>query len=592
MLAAWYPLISNMNNQGLADSNLTVSSTPTFVSGLLGGALQGGGAGSWTATQTASILNNTAMSFCFWVYPDAATGDTGARARFFGNDSPRHYSIFQYPTCNDLHWDWRNNAGSIVLGGVLSGVLPSYKWTHVTFTYQNPTFKIYINGVLKHTASASLDVQSYANATPVILACSGRKLCDYRVYTNCLSAKEVQLISRGLLIHYPLSNNGSGCANLYTGTADFSGSWGNYSNWTTDSETYRGFVVKKRSAAWGGLCQNITATNGDIFTISFYAKVQSGGNVQSIHRSNLGNVTTGLEIVGGNFVSSNVWNTTETWKYCWAAVKIVSSDITYLQWRIENSVADKMMYICGFKMEKGNKATPWIPHINDTAYTSMGYNSTTEYDTSGYLHNGTRVGTFSWSSDTPRYSVSSVFKAANTNYITIPAITVDMKNITFASWGKFDTTSNWMRIFDFGEKASGGGYGIVVSNGASGSGGKGLTLVIVGSGGTSLLNQVVYTITTGVWFHVAVTILDSSVKVYVNGELVKTYTVTALNTATPYNLNYLGKSNWSDPYLDGNISDFRMYATALSADDIKELYNTSASLTNNGRLLSYQFVES
>lgn len=47
----------------------------------------------------------------------------------------------------------------------------------------------------------------------------------------------------------------------------------------------------------------------------------------------------------------------------------------------------------------------------------------------------------------------------------------------------------------------------------------------------------------------------------------------------------------NEPF-NGQISDVRIYGTDLSETDIKELYNTSASLTNNGRLLSYSFNES
>lgn len=39
------------------------------------------------------------------------------------------------------------------------------------------------------------------------------------------------------------------------------------------------------------------------------------------------------------------------------------------------------------------------------------------------------------------------------------------------------------------------------------------------------------------------------------------------------------------------VSDFRMYATALSAEDIKELYNTSAYVSDNGTLLTYSVEE-
>ena len=39
------------------------------------------------------------------------------------------------------------------------------------------------------------------------------------------------------------------------------------------------------------------------------------------------------------------------------------------------------------------------------------------------------------------------------------------------------------------------------------------------------------------------------------------------------------------------VSDVRLYATALSEDDIKELYNTSAFVTNNGVFAEYELYE-
>ena len=162
--------------------------------------------------------------------------------------------------------------------------------------------------------------------------------------------------------------------NLYKGSLDFSGSWVNKSYWMDADEKYYSFTIKQKSSKWGGLAQNISCSNGDIFTISFYGKVESGGNILSIHRSSLGNVVTGLTILGGNFSSSTNWiNATDDgtqWNRYWATLQITSSDITYLQWRIENSVADKALYICGMKLEKSNKPTPWLPNSTDNIYIS------------------------------------------------------------------------------------------------------------------------------------------------------------------------------------------------------------------------------
>lgn len=51
---------------------------------------------------------------------------------------------------------------------------------------------------------------------------------------------------------------------------------------------------------------------------------------------------------------------------------------------------------------------------------------------------------------------------------------------------------------------------------------------------------------------------------------------------------WLGNSTFGDRTLENSescMSDFRFYATALSDSDILELYQSSASVDNNGNLM-------
>lgn len=75
---------------------------------------------------------------------------------------------------------------------------------------------------------------------------------------------------------------------------------------------------------------------------------------------------------------------------------------------------------------------------------------------------------------------------------------------------------------------------------------------------------------------------------YINGQLVNTIEKKNMPTGTCY----IGA--WNSPTSQnykGLMSDFRIYKTALTADQIMELYNTSASLSANGTLLAYEFEE-
>jgi hypothetical protein len=78
------------------------------------------------------------------------------------------------------------------------------------------------------------------------------------------------------------------------------------------------------------------------------------------------------------------------------------------------------------------------------------------------------------------------------------------------------------------------------------------------------------TLTTGVWHQIAVTLNANTGVLYVDGVPVGTNSAMTLN---PLSLgstgnNYIGKSQWPDPYLNGGIDEFRIYSVALSSAEI------------------------
>ena len=90
-------------------------------------------------------------------------------------------------------------------------------------------------------------------------------------------------------------------------------------------------------------------------------------------------------------------------------------------------------------------------------------------------------------------------------------------------------------------------------------------------------NEEIYsitTLTTGVWYHVALVFDGSSRKLYINGSLDNsaTFTNTVNNTSYPL---YLATFRNVCCYLDGVLDQFRLYNTALNATQIGYLYNAS-----------------
>lgn len=81
--------------------------------------------------------------------------------------------------------------------------------------------------------------------------------------------------------------------------------------------------------------------------------------------------------------------------------------------------------------------------------------------------------------------------------------------------------------------------------------------------------------TVGIWVHVAFTISPTTLKGYINGQVVSN-----TNLTTPVNLTssntgamYIGWMNSSWYALNGSVDDFRMYNKALSDSEISTLYH-------------------
>src|ERR1051326_6715299 len=72
------------------------------------------------------------------------------------------------------------------------------------------------------------------------------------------------------------------------------------------------------------------------------------------------------------------------------------------------------------------------------------------------------------------------------------------------------------------------------------------------------------TLTTGVWHQVAVSLSSGVGTLYLDGVSVgsKNLTLTPLNLGSTVS-NYLGKSQYPDPYLNGSLDEFRIYNVGL-----------------------------
>ncbi|XEC95849.1 LamG-like jellyroll fold domain-containing protein [Paenibacillus tarimensis] len=209
------------------------------------------------------------------------------------------------------------------------------------------------------------------------------------------------------------------------------------------------------------------------------------------------------------------------------------------------------------------------------------------YTASLYSFEGNADNTFGFSdgtvAGTAAYSAGKIGQAIELNgtdsYVTLPSEhnVSAADQITIATWVYWNGSSQWQRIFDFGNNTS--QYMFLTPRTGSNT----LRFGIKNGGGEHTVET--SQLSANEWMHVAVTLGDGSLKLYVNGDLkAETNNITIKPSDFKPSKNYIGKSQWPDPLFSGKIDEFRVYDSVLSADEIKAIYNKTSTWYDNSLL--------
>lgn len=231
------------------------------------------------------------------------------------------------------------------------------------------------------------------------------------------------------------------------------------------------------------------------------------------------------------------------------------------------------------KLEKGSTATEWQPSPIDDSYKTLGYYNNIEHDTSGYNYNAIKHGILSYSSDAPKYNVSTKIITTSTG---IKISNFYIGNIwTMSVWFKYPSLDNtgWKALVILNN--DGGDADIQLGNYFNCNDGR------IQYSANGKYNSSTYC-TAGVWHHL-VNVYDGTVlKGYLDG--VQKCTITPGQTLLRSNLGIglrskaVDFSTTSYSFTNGQISDVRIYATALSEKDVKSLYNNNAYIDSNDKI--------
>ena len=432
-LQVWLPLTKDLRQQGLSNATVSImrGNETWDNNGKLGKCFYANGVNTLQINNIIpQLYNANGYSLCAWFYIESQnTVHSGAGIISGGNWnnqvlnlSVSDWSSDHYTRLRVSGTNWNNTYTYNFYKNI---------WYHAVVCSDGNKTYAYINGqLIGDTVAGFLPSSIEGNNIAIGGATyySGMqffgKINDVRIYDHCLSPMEVKELAKGLVLHYPLDRQGWGQENLF-----------NWTNNATGITLYDYQNVGSFTQFTNSLSFDPSTTVGKKYTISFWAKSPNGTTSLLLYNSNSKpkyfNFSTTL--------TSNLGTEWQFFKYTVTNAQYTGSDAstnTSIWKRIEIYAPSQMkVQVKQIKVEEGEIATPWCPNSSDTLATTMDLNSTTEYDCSGFCNNGTRIGTFTWTSNTPKYAVSQVFNGTD-NAIQTPSLPtmITDKNYTIACW--------------------------------------------------------------------------------------------------------------------------------------------------------------
>lgn len=169
------------------DGEVTIGD-PIWVDGKFGGALEFGGSDMVTVSDN-DALDLTSFTIAAWINSPTTSGVWHIiAAKEARNPTGRNYGIFGHVNTGAIHYSftsagWKSfDASTNVTDGT---------WHHVAATYENPNFKLYIDGEVDAEVSPAADPES--NDSPLYIGG-----CDIGNYWMTGAIDEVVLYSRAL----------------------------------------------------------------------------------------------------------------------------------------------------------------------------------------------------------------------------------------------------------------------------------------------------------------------------------------------------------------------------------------------------------
>lgn len=554
-LQIWLPLNGDIKNYGTSNAVATNNGSTVNSAGKIGNCYNFNG----SSYLTIDVKTSKTMSFCCWFYSDNLS--SGNQLIDCRDSSGTGYQ----PTyiTNSIIQIGNSQKGF----GQFSYSFAASTWYHVAVTNTEDNTWVYINGNLIGTSSiggydfGTLNITIGARCSKNMYFLNG-KLNDVRIYDHCLSYDEVKELSKGLVAHYLLSDT-SKKENLFSSESYL----GNLvSSTNIDRTPDKGITYTSTANSFSMRISNLGFNGEGTYSISFYVKATKSGTLNvdicDVGTATIANIGPAPVFYSGTATVSNYCTPGNYNGFCDFNTSISGGGTVYISY---------------IKVERGSDITSWCPAIVDnTLRTDL-----IEYDCSGYNRNGIIYSSAAtlMVNNSARGKASYQFDGVN-NSVKIP-----FNNMIPSNGDGIFTMNVWIyHTSDWSSK----GYETIF-------GGPGGFEVEAKSGGTNSPLIVAYNWGGGnfsyelnKWNMITMVRTTSDTKFYLNGEL----KITGSAGSIPAGDYFIGAwRSYSEQNYKGLMSDFRIYATALSADDVAHLYKNFGSVDKNRSLLCSEIKE-
>lgn len=590
MLKTWITGTKDFTDQGLSPSEWINDNVTIVDGGKLGKCMYFNGTSSRLSTTGYTLSNK--WSWACWVKedPSVTAWQLVLMLNTSGSDADSQTALWL--KANEHRFEVCNNAKYNSTIQYSQG-----QWNHYAMSFDGTTTKAYLNGSQVATFTSST-IFSKTNLTIGAMGTNANGghvsasyylkgyINDLRIWDDeVISPLQVKHLSQGLILHYPLDNNGWGQENQFKNSNFTNGtnSWYGVNSSAIRVETIDGHLCGTGTKGTsnniiGQTSNSYNYEGGTTIDISLSAKIY----VTETGTFTVGNWISTTQIGGWQGMSgTRIWNTSNNlsvgWNYISTTLKNATNQYT------GNIVTafgftGTTFWITDVKLEIGDHSTPWCPNSSDELATAMGLNDGIEYDCSGFGNNGEKTTTINYSSNSARYMGSYEFNSTDRSNIYFPNEANPPEEISISLWGYKNNWNAAERLA--GKAASGSGWCI----GDYGSENTMFGFFLQsGSGGYNTISG--FRQLSSGWHHFVITFDGYNLKYYLDGECISTKTWESKQKlqvgAGKYNI---GSHTNNSYFFNGNMNDFRIYATALSASDVLSLYQNSAYIDSSGNV--------